>query len=665
LLQRFHRKGKKEDNDKIMSDKMSTMTNAAIADAESFSTTTTLKSKVYFNAIDNAHEILETDRELAKKVPSCVVVGMQSVGKSAILSRISGISFPQDSEVCTRVAIELRLRRSKEVKPMTIKAGNLTRVEIDKDDHDAIESALKDAQLKVLNGRDFEDKLSVKVEKDDVDLPEVTLIDLPGVFFAKDNGSDDLEKMVKDMIQERVANEMALILHVVPLNQDTDTISTWRTVREADDEQKRTISVLTKADLALKSGKDNLQKRIQKIMRDSGSSECFIVHGAATSIEQEESQLAAVSKYIEELDLQDSIQVGIKALNEYIEDRMLKHIKEKLPEMRGLLENELHRIDRELNDLGRKPFSPLAVSRRDSEVMRQHLVTEYESFLPEYRRCTERMTQALFKLDMEPLGIVDATEANSLLKSKYKVSHIHPSPAYYKSHVLALEVKKISEDTRVMLNVPYVGQRLELERWLEAFVKPLEQVVKKYIEDLFSMFNSEILQPSLRKGSSDFTKVATIHLEALLRKEVIVAGRKDAMVYVEYMIQAVKTNTFTTNDHYLSDTTTGFQNDFKINLGSLLHDSYKLEMQPYFHLVFGIRAFLKTRKKMLPDTIQLHFTKALGDLLKETDKKIGDYMMSESSIATMEESKRAVVRRKMYLEREQKIKDALDEISLL
>mmetsp|Transcript_17305 Transcript_17305/g.25887 ORF Transcript_17305/g.25887 Transcript_17305/m.25887 type:complete len:99 (-) Transcript_17305:534-830(-) len=50
-------------------------------------------------------------------------------------------------------------------------------------------------------------------------------------------------------------NEMALILHVVPLNQDTDTISTWRTVRDADGEQLRTISVLTKADLASKDGK--------------------------------------------------------------------------------------------------------------------------------------------------------------------------------------------------------------------------------------------------------------------------------------------------------------------------------------------------------------------------------------------------------------------------
>ena len=35
----------------------------------------------------------------------------------------------------------------------------------DATDDNAVESALKDAQLKVLNGRKFEDKLSVKVKK--------------------------------------------------------------------------------------------------------------------------------------------------------------------------------------------------------------------------------------------------------------------------------------------------------------------------------------------------------------------------------------------------------------------------------------------------------------------------------------------------------------------
>jgi len=265
---------------------------------------------------------------------------------------------------------------------------------------------------------------------------------------------------------------------------------------------------------------------------------------------------------------------------------------------------------------------------------------------------------------MEPLEIIDATVAKNILLSKWTSSLLFSSQDY-KCHLLALEVKILSEDTRAMVNVPYVGKRLELERWLEAFVKPLERVAKKYIEDLFSMFNSEILQPSLRKGSSDPTKVATIHLEALLKKEVIVKGRRDAMSYIENMIQAVKANTFTTNDHYLTDTTVELQKRFDEGLGTKLETSYRLEMQPYFHLVCGIHAFLKTRKKMLPDTIQLHFTKILGDLLKETDTKIGDFMMSDSSIATIEESRRSVARRKFYLERETKIKDALDEISLL
>jgi hypothetical protein len=151
----------------------------------------------------------------------------------------------------------------------------------------------------------------------------------------------------------------------------------------------------------------------------------------------------------------------------------------------------------------------------------------------------------------------------------------------------------------------------------------------------------------------------------LLRKEVIVARRREATTYIENLIQAIKTNTFTANDHYLSDTTTELQKRFNEDLGKALNRSYKLEMQPYFYLVFGIQAFLKTRKKMIPDTIQLHFTKVLGDLFKKTDKKIGDYMMSKSGIGTIKESKRSVARRKLYLEREKKIKDALDEISLL
>ena len=109
-----------------------------------------VEAKRYFDAIDNAREIFEEDKFLAEKVPSCVVVGMQSVGKSAVLSRISGIRFPQDSEVCTRVAIELHLRQSDDPSNLlTMKAGNRKSKKTDKSNDAGIEQALKEAQKTV------------------------------------------------------------------------------------------------------------------------------------------------------------------------------------------------------------------------------------------------------------------------------------------------------------------------------------------------------------------------------------------------------------------------------------------------------------------------------------------------------------------------------------
>jgi GTP-binding protein EngB required for normal cell division len=623
------------------------------------------KSHEYFNAIDKAHEILEGDWDLAKKVPSCVVVGMQSVGKSAVLSRISGIRFPQDSEVCTRVAIELRLRRAMEPR-MAIKAGNFENKEIESPSDDiVVEEALKDAQTKVLNGKDFEDKLSIKVEKEDVDLPEVTLIDLPGVFFAKDDGTDNLEEKVKTMIKERVDNEMALIIHVVPLNQDTDTISTWRIVHDSDEKQTRTISVLTKADLAFESGKDNLKKRIKKIASDSKSAECFVVHGAAKCNRDEESKLAMVANCIEELHLGHSVHVGIPELNKFIENRMLDHIKEKLPEMRKMLEDELHRCKVELGKLGRHPIPPERIALRDLQCIQEFVDKAYEAFQPDLRCFTDDMAQKLFEIDMKPLGKVDVDEANTILNTNWE-SRYHDDIEYrhQEHHILALEVKKVGEDSRAMINVPFVGNDKALEMWLKTFAKPLYEVLEKYIDDLFDAYYDKIVQPSIKDGSSEPTKDLSTKLDALIKRGVILKAKSSAMEYARCLVDSVEENRYTTNDHYLTSTTKDFEESFDKDL-EYLSNSYKSTMTPYFHIVYIIRAFFKTRKKVLPDTIQLHFTKALNDLLKATTKEIRDFMMKKSSIDMIKESSRIVKMRRFYIDREKKIEDALEEISLL
>ncbi len=46
--------------------------------------------------------------------PHFVVVGTKSAGKSSVLSRLSGVTFPQSSERCMRIDILLKLRRGDE-----------------------------------------------------------------------------------------------------------------------------------------------------------------------------------------------------------------------------------------------------------------------------------------------------------------------------------------------------------------------------------------------------------------------------------------------------------------------------------------------------------------------------------------------------------------------
>ena len=475
----------------------------------------TMEAKGYFDAIDNAREILEDDKTLAEKVPSCVVVGMQSVGKSAVLSRISGIRFPQDSEVCTRVAIELRLRRSDDPSNLlTMKAGNHESKKIDKsnDAGKLFEQALKEAQKTILKGRQFEDKMSVKIEKEDPDIPDVTLVDLPGVFFAKERVDDALEEKVKSMISERVNNEMALILHVIPVDQDTDTVSTWRYVHEADKQQRRTISVLTKADLALKDGTDVLAKRIRKIAADSKTSECFVVHGAAECDIDEQLQLENVVSCIEGLELEQTINVGTAELTRHIQERMLDHIKDKVPEMRSMLEDQLRKSQDELKKLGREPIQPVRIAIRDYDLINDHLDEAYQSFQPVLRQFVDNLTNAIFGIDMKPLGIVNTSKADrTLLHNFVRQSSSHHSYAGDKRfdsvdqiplktrefHILALEVKKIGDDNRRMINTQFVGKETELKEWLTTFANPFEEVTKVFMDDVFDLFYDQVIQPSI------------------------------------------------------------------------------------------------------------------------------------------------------------------------
>jgi interferon-induced GTP-binding protein Mx len=122
------------------------------------------------------------------------VMGDQSSGKSSVLESLSGIPFPRGSGLVTRCPIRLSMKRTAAGTPWaahahtstnpreTLQAG--TPAELT-----AVMERLTDALTKGKGGGHFStDSINVKVTAPDV--PDLTVVDLPGIIRTSTAGQD-------------------------------------------------------------------------------------------------------------------------------------------------------------------------------------------------------------------------------------------------------------------------------------------------------------------------------------------------------------------------------------------------------------------------------------------------------------------------------------------
>jgi hypothetical protein len=331
---------------------------------------------------------------------------------------------------------------------------------------------------------------------------------------------------------------------------------------------------------------------------------------------------------------------------------MLNHIKAKIPHMRNMLEQQLHICSKDLDDIGRKESNSNEIALRDFEKIASCLDETYNDSLPNFRRLADQMADNIFNIKMEPLGLIDFKESKASLNGT-------PTPEHYVEHVLALEVKYISEECRGMINIPFVGMEKELEHWIHQFVGPCELFIKQYVEDLFKAFKEQVIPKSLQEGSSKSTKQVMKKMENDVLGGTWSKARQEALTYTTKLVASVKENKYTTNQHYLNECASSM----KISISIPVNASYRADMLPYYENVCEIQAFLKTRKKILPDTLQLHLSQVIKSLYQESKLKIREYMIHEQTLKSITEPKSLVEMRKFNLNREKQIQGALNEIS--
>ncbi|GME69501.1 unnamed protein product [[Candida] boidinii] len=191
--------------------------------------------------------LLNVSGSTSLKLPSIVVIGSQSSGKSSVLEAVVGQEFlPKGSNMVTRRPIELTLvndtHLAAEVAEFpALKMYNLT-------DFQQVQKVLFDLNMAVPHNEAVSnDPIQLTVRSPRV--PDLSLVDLPGYIQVE---ASDQPIALKSKIRElcdRYLQEPNIILAISSADVDLANSSALRAAKAADPKGERTIGVITKLDL--------------------------------------------------------------------------------------------------------------------------------------------------------------------------------------------------------------------------------------------------------------------------------------------------------------------------------------------------------------------------------------------------------------------------------
>ena len=208
--------------------------------------------------------------------PQLVVVGNENSGKSTLLERLCMMPiFPHAEELCTRMRIQVRLRRGKLSAPSLQVWNNRTKqVEGDTvvvpmetaniDVRDAMDRLLRNTNSTV-RGVTTEHTLILRVQSPTV--PNLDLVDLPGVVLNAAAGEpDDMPQQTKQLVNDHIDRhkDHSVFLGVVDATSAPNSSVGLQLLREKG-ALDRTIGVITMCDYAgAPQQKTKLRNRLEQ-----------------------------------------------------------------------------------------------------------------------------------------------------------------------------------------------------------------------------------------------------------------------------------------------------------------------------------------------------------------------------------------------------------------
>ncbi|CAG8680410.1 11586_t:CDS:2, partial [Gigaspora rosea] len=191
--------------------------------------------------------LMSIDHEEGLKLPSIVVIGSQSSGKSSVLEAIVGHEFlPKGSNMVTRRPIELTLIHTPKSKE---EYGEFPQLGLGKiHDFSHIQQTLRDLNLAVPESECVSNK-PIELRIYSANVPDLTLIDLPGyIQINNKNQPETLKDKIVELCEQYI-REPNIILAVCAADVDLANSEALKAGRKVDPLGLRTLGVITKMDL--------------------------------------------------------------------------------------------------------------------------------------------------------------------------------------------------------------------------------------------------------------------------------------------------------------------------------------------------------------------------------------------------------------------------------
>ncbi|ORY88161.1 Dynamin central region-domain-containing protein [Leucosporidium creatinivorum] len=333
----------------------------------------------------------------AVDLPQIVTVGSQSSGKSSVLETIVGKDFlPRGQGIVTRRPLVLQLVHTPPPLPPTDNStspnpsfstppaatgpteyGEFLHLDKRFYDFGEVRKEIENETLRVAGGNKGISRLPIHLKIYSPNVLNLTLVDLPGLTkIPVGDQPTDIERQIRNLVLDYVSKPNCVILAISPANVDLANSESLKLARAVDPQGRRTIGVLTKLDLmdAGTNALDILTGRVYPLKLGFigvvGRSQADI-----NSNKPMEEQAATEREFFRNHPGYRNIahRCGTKFLAKTLNQVLMNHIRDKLPDMKARLNTLMGQTQQELNAFGDSTF--LGEQHRGSLILQ--LMTQF------------------------------------------------------------------------------------------------------------------------------------------------------------------------------------------------------------------------------------------------------------------------------------------------